>query len=176
MMVRAGCWLLIVATLVATIVFWRVISFVGLAILAVLVAGLLWHEVMKRLAVRRFRAEWGPQGKDLLLVSSNSPRWQVYVEENWLPKWGERAVLLNWSERRLWRGERRSEVELFAYFSGNEEFNPLAIVVPPRGLRVNVVRFFEAFKAFKVGKPEALAAAEAELERLLAEKGGRADG
>lgn len=157
----------VVLAVVSGLVFlWR-----GLAILAVVIvivgigtyAGNRWR---KWRAVRRFRSVWGTQGKDLLLVYSNSPHWQRYVEETWLPKWGRRAVVLNWSERSGW-SRSNAEVALFRAFAGAREFNPLGIVVPAIGRHVDVVRFWRAFKDFKHGKDRRLREAEAELERYL---------
>lgn len=118
-------------------------------------------------AVRSFRAVWGVQGKDLLLVYSDSPHWQRYVEETWLPRWGHRAVLLNWSERSKWKGSTRAEVALFRAFAGEREFNPLGIAVPRQGRHAQVVRFWRAFRDHKHGKGQLLAETEAELERCL---------
>lgn len=124
----------------------------------------------------RFRAEHGKAGHDLLLVTSNSPRWQEYIEEHWLPRWSHRAVVLNWSERRLWglTWKASSAVRLFRAFAGEEHFNPLAIVVPPRGRRVHVVRFYQAFRARVGGDLGPLEAREAELEAWLGQGGAQA--
>jgi hypothetical protein len=89
------------------------------------------------------------------------------VEENWLPRWGNRAVVLNWSERRNWQRERRPEVALFRAFAGDREFNPVGIVVPQKGRAARVVRFWRAFREYKHGKDRLLLAAEAELEACL---------
>ena len=115
-------------------------------------------------AVRRFRDEWGSQGKDLLLVYSNSPHWQEYIETTWLPRWGNRATVLNWSDRSRWTDS--SAVELFRRFAGPREFNPLAIVVPKTG-KPTVVRFWQAFRDNKHGKPLALRTAESRLDAVL---------
>ena len=142
---------------------------IGAAALAVLAVGAyVTDQWLKWRAVRRFRAVWGTQGKHILLVHSESPHWQRYIDENWLPRWGHRAVLLNWSERNTWRRPYRAEIGLFRAFSGQREFNPLAIVVPATGRRVHIVRFWRAFRDFKHGKDRLLRRAEAELERHLA--------
>ena len=133
------------------------------------VAGFGLDFCRKRRAVQRFRRSWGKQGKDLLLVYSNSPNWQQYVEENWLPRWGHRAVTLNWSERNEWGKRGAPEVALFRAFAGCKEFNPLGIVVPPSGSRVHVVRFLHAFRDYKHGNDRRLREAEAELEHYLQE-------
>jgi hypothetical protein len=154
------------AVVIGMLLFWRWILLL-VAGLAALAAGtyLVDRWRMWR-AVRRFRAVWGVHGKDLLLVYSNSPHWQRYIEETWIPRWGQRAVVLNWSERSTWGRRPRSEVALFRAFAGYREFNPLGIVVPAAG-PVRVVRFWRAFREFKHGKSASLQAAEAELDRLL---------
>jgi hypothetical protein len=40
---------------------------------------------------------WLPRGKDVLLVSSDSPTWQRYMAEEILPLVKQRAIVLNWS-------------------------------------------------------------------------------
>jgi hypothetical protein len=117
-------------------------------------------------AVRRFRAVWGTRGKDLLLVYSNSPHWQHYVETHWLRRWGERAVVLNWSERARWLTADVPEARLFRVVGGAREFNPLAVVVPAAG-PIKVVRFWRAFRDYKHGRDAALRAAEAALDEAL---------
>lgn len=138
----------------------------GLAVLATVVAAVCLATLplisARARAVRRFRREWAGRGKDLVLIYSNSPHWRSHVENAWLPRWGERAVVLNWSERSAWGKEPSSAIELFRVFGGAREFNPLAIVVPSSG-DVRVVRFWRPFQQHKRGKPGLLAAAEAEL-------------
>jgi hypothetical protein len=75
-----------------------VVIAVVIALAAVVGTMLLAQKWLRWRAVVRFRREWHPKGKDLLLVYSNSPHWQLYVEEHWLPNWDRRAVVLNWSE------------------------------------------------------------------------------
>src|SRR5437879_13168451 len=87
------------ALAVCAVLLWR-----GLLIFAAVVAitvaaayaGYVWRRWR---AVRRFRAAWQSQGRDLLLGYSNSPDWTRYVEEQWLPRRGNRAVAPNWSWR-----------------------------------------------------------------------------
>ena len=158
----------IVLTVAGLIVwlFWRqvVVIIVGLAALVGAVYLLQrWREWW---STYRFRRVWGRQGKDLLIVYSNSPNWQAYVEEHWLPRWGHRAVVLNWSQRKQWE-RRQPEVGLFHAVAGTAEFNPLGVVVPLTGQRARVVRFWRAFRDFKHGKDDRLRKAEAELDRHL---------
>ncbi len=156
------------ATLVVgtgVVLLWRGLLILVAGIAAVAIGAYVVARWRKWRAVRRFRAAWSIHGRDLLLVYSESPNWQRYVEESWLPRWGHRAVVLNWSERNTWG--RSAEVALFRRFAGEREFNPLGIVVPATGSRVHVVRFWRAFRDHKHGKDRLLREAEAELERLL---------
>jgi hypothetical protein len=47
-------------------------------------------------------ALWLPRGKDILFVYSDSPIWHEYMATHVLPLVQERAVILNWSERKKW--------------------------------------------------------------------------
>jgi hypothetical protein len=149
--------------------FWRSLLF-GVALVILLVAALfVWSRLKLLNAVHSFRRVYQSQGRDLILVSSNSPHWQSYVETNWMPRWGARAVLLNWSERSTW-DRNRPEVALFDALATDREYNPLAIVVRPRGIP-RVVRFWRAFRDFKHGRDQALRKQESELETLLSRDG-----
>ena len=122
-----------------------------------------WLDGRKRRRLEReFHARWGAAGKRLLLVYSNSPHWQAYIEAYWLPRIDRVAVVLNWSERARWPEEHPFEAEVFRMWAGNREFNPVAIVMPERG-PVQVIRFWQAFRDYKHGKDRALRAAEAKL-------------
>jgi hypothetical protein len=116
--------------------------------------------------LRQFRRKWSGQGKDLLLVYSNSPHWQGYIEERWLPLVKDRAVVLNWSERSRWEVEHPIESSLFWLLGGRREFNPLAIIVRPFNAPT-VIRFWLPFRDFKHGKVHTLRAAEQELGAAL---------
>jgi hypothetical protein len=150
---------------------------VGLAVIIVVLAATLplvllalpflaikaWLDGRKRRRLQHeFHAQWGTAGKCLLLVYSNSPHWQAYIEENWLPRLGPVAVVLNWSERARWPEEHPLEAEIFRMWAGDREFNPVAIVLPERE-PVRVIRFWQAFRDYKHGKDRTLKAAEAEL-------------
>src|SRR5438132_14887 len=155
----------VILAVMAVIVMRRPLALlIGAIALAVLIT-FVYNSWRSARAQRRFRVAYGPKRKDLLLVYSNSPNWQTYVETAWLPRWGERAVLLNWSERSRWQ-PGAPEVQLFRSLAGDREFNPLAVVVPPSG-KPAVIRFWLAFRDYKHGKERLLRAAEAELEDHL---------
>lgn len=97
---------------------------------------------------------WLPKGKDILLVYSNSPIWQEYMATQVLPLVQERAVVLNWSERKQWPKRSRSlEVAVFLHFGGRREYNPLVAVFRP-ARRARLFRFWSAFKDWKRGYRE----------------------
>ena len=156
-----------IALAAAALVFllWRALL-LGVGLLVLYILGFIaWQQFAIWNATQRFRRAYRSLGKDLLLVYSNSPHWQSYVETNWFPRWNERAVILNWSERSTWK-ENQPEVALFHALAGHREYNPLAVVVPPLG-RPLVVRFWKAFRDYKHGKDQKLKQREAELESLL---------
>jgi len=86
----------------------------------------------------------------VLFVYSNSPTWKDYIEREVFPRLKDRAVILNWSERKTWRSSLA--VLAFRYFGGYRNFNPIGMIFRPFH-RVKTYRFFDAFKDFKHGNP-----------------------
>ena len=107
---------------------------------------------------------WCVRGRDILFVYSDSPIWHDYIEEQVLPRLGERAVVLNWSQRTGWRFSLARLV--FYHFGGYQEFNPLAVVFRPFR-RTRTFRFWQPFRDFKHGHPEALQQMESEFFGLI---------
>jgi hypothetical protein len=122
-----------------------------------------------------------------ILVYSNSPNWQSYIEEVWLPRVAGKLVVLNWSERHTWGKDVHTETALFRRL-GQREFNPAAIVfkersaanafaawlraigsldvvgvIAPHTAELELIRFFRAFRDYKHGKGQALIDAEQQL-------------
>ena len=130
------------------------------------VAVIVWRYVLARQrAIAAFRAAYGGTGKDMIVVYTDSPHWQEYIETRWLPRFGERAIALNRSKP--WR-EDQPEARLWRAVAGTAEHTPVVIVVPSRG-KVQIVRFWLAFRDFKHGKDERLRDAEARLAKILGE-------
>ena len=148
----------------------------------------MWEDYRSGALRREFVRRWGRTGKRGLLVYSNSPHWQRYVEERWLPRLEDALVVLNWSDRAKWNRKHPFEAQLFRRFAGDREFNPLAVIFLPREQHatfkawwlaikqgdavgmlapsahdVKVIRFWQPFRDFKHGKERALRQAEAEL-------------
>jgi hypothetical protein len=107
---------------------------------------------------------WCVRGRDVLFVYSDSPIWHDYIEQHILPYLGERAVVLNWSQRKRWRFSIARLA--FHHFGGYRQFNPLAVVFRPFR-RSRVFRFWEPFKEFKHGRPAALRKVVGELFSLI---------
>ena len=127
---------------------------------------LFWQFVWGVILRAWFWRAHAAHGRRVLFVYSESPTWQSYIEVNILPRIRERAVVLNWSQRRQWSSTSPWEARFFRRFAGDREFNPLALVFCRRG-RVKAVRFHQAFLDFKHGKESALRQAEAELFTLV---------
>jgi len=152
-----------------------------------------WYDHYRTGALRRaFQRRFGTKDKIGILVYSNGPHWQHYVEDNWLPRFGHRFVVLNWSERSTWQRDHALESKIFRRFAGAREFNPIAIILndvgphaawrawiravrsrdlvgmfAPGVAEAHVIRFWQPFKDFKHGKDRGLRAAEADLVAAL---------
>jgi hypothetical protein len=136
---------------------------VGLAIAPFVLAWDRWQAHRLR---RRFESKWQAAGKTGLLVYSNSPHWQEYVQTRWLPHLSDRMVVLNWSEREQWPDAAPLEARVHRQWAGDREFNPVAIVFRD-GMKPDVVRFWKAFRDYRHGKSQPLRAAERELAGLM---------
>ncbi len=108
---------------------------------------------------------WCGRGRYVLFVYSDSPIWHDYLEEHILPRLGERAIMLNWSRRSQWK-RTSLPVLAFRYFGGSRKYNPMAVVFRPFR-RARRFRFYEPFREFKHGKPEAVARMERDLFDLV---------
>ncbi len=107
---------------------------------------------------------WCVRGRDVLFVYSESPLWHDYIEQRVLPRLGNRAVVLNWSQRRRWRCSLARAA--FYHFGGYRQYNPLAVVFRPLR-RTRVFRFWQPLRDFKHGQPEALHKMESDLFALM---------
>jgi hypothetical protein len=107
---------------------------------------------------------WCLRGRDILFVYSESPIWREYIDQHILPYIGERAVVLNWSQRKRW-GISLARLA-FHHFGGYRQFNPLAVVFRPFR-RTRIFRFWQPFRDFKHGDSEALHHMETEFFALI---------
>jgi hypothetical protein len=148
--VLTGWWWLLLACLPGILVF----GLVGLDKLLLLSA----------LYVYRLRGIAG------ILVTSDSPHWNVYIRERWIDRFGERFVVLNWSQRREWKLSL-AEILYRRYCGQHRNFCPAIVYL--RGLRYPLVfQFFYAFRDHKHGNDRALRRLEARLfEELGVDRG-----
>ena len=161
---KKNVWEWLAAVAILPIGIWVICVMAPLILLTI--ATVLPYEFIRGIYLRsRFESVYGKQGKRIVLVYSDSPHWQTYIEENWLPKLADVAIVLNWSQRSQWRRQPALESKVFHHWSGDREFNPMAIYLPRRG-RVQTVRFWRAFRDKKHDHPEALEKLEAELFAL----------
>lgn len=126
----------------------------GVAFIAAWVVGMIALHLALCLA-------WLPRGRRVLFVTSDSPKWKPYLDEQVVPRLPKGTVVLNWSESARW-SPFSIGVWLFRMWSGPREYNPIAIVVRPLG-SPKVFRFFGPFEEQKRGRPEALQSVESAL-------------
>lgn len=108
---------------------------------------------------------WLPRGRDILLVYSDSPIWREYMTTQVLPLVRQRALVLNWSERKRWPW-LSLQVSVFHSFGGGREFNPLVIVFRPCA-RATLFRFWQPFQDLKHGYREPVERLTKELSAVL---------
>ena len=152
-----------------------------------------WEDWRGEATIRKFQRKH--PGKLGILVYSNSPNWQRYIEERWLPVYQHHFVVLNWSDRSNWDVRSRFEAKVFRRYTGPVEYNPVVILLghaepfatfrawvaairagepfgmlAPSAPRARVIRFWKAFRDYKHGKPRALEKAEAELATAVSKR------
>jgi len=163
---RAGAWIRkLAAGLIALAVLPLLLVIIVVALPFLLTGQLLDRHRRGRLR-RQFHARWGAAGKRGVLVYSNSPHWQRYIEGEWLPQLEPHVVVLNWSERRQWPILHPLEGEIVRRYLGDREFNPAAVIFPAEG-EPRVMRFWQPFRDLRHGEDAALRRAESELFALL---------
>ena len=97
---------------------------------------------------------WCTRGIDTLVVYSNSPNWHDYMVDSVLPRLHGRSIVINWSERRLWRWYSLP-VAVFRFFGGDREFNPMVVVLRPFTIP-RTFRFWQPFRDRKHGDVSSL--------------------
>lgn len=135
-----------------------------IVLLPFVVVALLLGMVSALLLLSLVWLTWCPRRRYALVVYSNSPIWQEYFETQVIPRLVERAVVLNWSERKRWTFGLPAM--LFRVFGGTRDFNPIAIVFEPMRWPRRF-RFYKAFRSFKHGRPEDVEQLRREFFRAL---------
>jgi hypothetical protein len=115
---------------------------------------------------------WVARGKRVLLIYSRSPVWQEHIESTWLPRLGDRAVILNWSDRKQWSSGSPFTALIFRHWAPPRNFNP-GVILFPGFLRTKQLGFYDAFRDWKHGNEAPLRKAEMELFDFVDGTGGR---
>lgn len=135
----------------------RLVAGLGLIILSpiwvpIVIIFVVVHFVFGCLIYFAIWTTWFPRGKDTLFVYSNSPVWESYMLEHVLPPIKDRAIVINWSDRKQWKNWSLA-IRAFHYFGSQRAFNPLVVILRPfRPARK--FRFWPAFKEWKHGNQE----------------------
>ena len=167
-MIPYGCAALAFGTLAFSVYVVVAVPSARLVLLAIALGILLarlvaWWQL--RQALSEFRRTHVAFGRDLLIVYSESPHWQEYIDSRWLTKWRDRAVTLN---RSAPDWQQQPQAALWRRLAGRTEHTPVAIVVPLHG-RPRIIRFFTAFRDYKHGKATTLHERERDLEQALSD-------
>ena len=164
-----GCLVVIlVYSSICAFLFWqtRWWTWVALGVpAAIALVVVITRELRGRTLLAECRRAFAPRGVHFLVVHSDSPVWNAHIRDRWLPRFGQTAVLLNWTDRARWK--RSLEVRLFNHFiKSPRNFTPAVLVL--RGSeRPLVFRFFYAFQQAQHGRIEYLNKLEAELFTFL---------
>jgi hypothetical protein len=145
----------------ATGLMWLIVPIVAIALVLALVIAKL------KIGIQGGIRELEESDQVGLLVYSDSPLWKSHIEHEWLPRFGGRIAVLNWSERRTW-DRRHPLVQLYQGCANpdDETFTPLLVMLR-KERRPLIFTFYGAFKHAKFGKPEALEGLERQMFGLL---------
>lgn len=110
---------------------------------------------------------WLPKGVDGFLVYNDSPYWQAYFEEQFIPRFGKRFLVLNWSKRRHWP-MFSWRVFAFQFIAGATLYCPF-VACFRRFKAPQCFRYYEPIKDLKHGKTKAIRQLEMELSAVLGE-------
>ena len=135
------------------------LAFAALGVLALGIIAFRYVYGLALLALAHWK--WTRRGVRCLVVYSNSPVWESHIQHAWLPRLGDRAIVLNWSERASWHSGLA--VRVFRKFCLRwHNYNPAVLIF--RGLKQPYVfRFFDAFQQVGAGRPEYLTQLEAQM-------------
>lgn len=118
-----------------------------------------------KLLILHFLLRYGRSGIHGVLVTSDSPVWKDYIQENWLDRFGSRFIVLNASRCSQWHNCPATRLYFF-FCPQVENYCPAVLLL--RGiLRPHVYRFFYAFRDHKHGNDTALLKLEEDLAREL---------
>jgi len=129
---------------------------------------LIWLSVESLLLRIWFWFNHKRHGRDVILITSESPIWSDYIRENILPRVENRALVMNWTERRFWRQDMPIAARAYQRWSGEKGMVPSVILV--RGFwKIENFSLYQAFRDYKHGKQTTLREIEDKLLSTLRE-------
>lgn len=135
---------------------WRMAQ-CGMIVLAVLFAYLLRSAVV----LSSTSIGLARRGVRYIVVYSRRARTARYIESEWLPRLGDAAVVLDWTERKTWGHSPESRLYK-RYCASSLNYAPAVLVV--RWLqRPLVYRFYYAFLEMEKGRSQYLQQMESEM-------------
>jgi len=144
----------------ATDVIWLIVPVVAIALaLAVYIA-------KQKIGIHAGVQHLQEQEQLGLLVYSDSPLWKSRIEEEWLPRFGSRIAVLNWSERRDWDSTDPLVRLFYGALDLNEDFSPAVILLRDQR-RPLLFRFYSAFKHAQFGRDEDLRRMERQMFGMI---------
>ena len=138
----------------------------GVLVMPVVIVHAIPSRLRRKALIARFRSEYSAHGRFILFMYSDSPNWKQYIDDHILSRIGRYCIVLNWSERKMWKESNQWEPKLFRSLAPSTNFCPMAIVIPPEG-EVREVRLHMAFLRFKHGKEDEWRARKEELFNLV---------
>ena len=76
------------------------VSFLVILLSPLILVGVVLHGLSSLVFYVAIWLCWCARGRDVLLVYSDSPIWHEYIEKEIFSRLEDRAVVLNWSERK----------------------------------------------------------------------------
>ena len=142
--------------------------FIVLAIILspIIIISFLRHYFIGLILKYRFKKKLIHENKHILFAYSDSPHWKEYIENNIEPVIADKTIFINRSQDSEWKKNNLLESKVIKHWGGDKEYNPIAIIFPRKG-KINVVRFYQAFKDYKHGNTALLNEKELELYEKL---------
>lgn len=106
-------------------------------------------------------------GRDVILVTSESPTWSDYIKENILPRLENRSIVMNWSKRKLWRKEVPFAARAHKHWAGRKGYVP-TVIIRRSFWKIENISLYQSFGDYKKGKISTLKHTE---ERLFSSLG-----
>lgn len=99
-----------------------------------------------------FWYRWKVHGQNIILTTSNSPKWKDYMTEFVIPHAADNAMVLNWSERKSWRQIARLPAWARERWVGRgQKGHCPSIVFMKSILNIETISLYEPFRLYNRG-------------------------